>query len=87
MKENLTSKTGHFHFAKSGHYHVAGTMPQGSVGWGFHCFYWGQALPMIMPDARLLSSRGSDIIIRDRPCIREDKLFYNATVIGIPVVI
>jgi len=25
MKENLTSKTGHFHFAKSGHYHVAGT--------------------------------------------------------------
>jgi len=25
--------------------------------------------------------------IGDRPCIREDKLFYNATVIGIPVVI
>jgi hypothetical protein len=25
MKENLASKTGHFHFAKSGHYHVAGT--------------------------------------------------------------
>lgn len=42
---------------------------------------------MIMPDARLLSSRESDIIIRDRPCIREDKLFNNATVIGIPVVI
>ncbi len=25
MKENLTSKTGHFHFAKIGDYHVAGT--------------------------------------------------------------
>jgi len=26
MKENLTLKTGHFHFAKTGHYHVAVTM-------------------------------------------------------------
>ena len=25
MKENLTSKTGHFHVAKIGHYHVAVT--------------------------------------------------------------
>jgi hypothetical protein len=26
MKENLTSKTGHYHVAKTGHYHVAGTI-------------------------------------------------------------